>query len=226
MNTSLADFVRLHMGLRINEIKNRPVMMYNNYIPFNDRLNDTLIVNLAKIASECGIKQFEIDCGWHTTQANIGKSVSWISNTGDWMVDKTKFPDGLKPVFDEIRKEGMEPGLWISVGSAAGKSKVFQDHPEWAVRNEKGESVDLHTNGGVDLNTMCFGTEWTGYIKKKICHLCFRVKKFESVFQKRLETSTWKKMGTGDGVAVLDVRADRQVAGRRGGIAHREGAVA
>ena len=171
MNTSLTDFVRIHMGLRINEIKKRPVMMYNNYIPFNDRISDTLIINLAKIASECGIKQFEIDCGWHTTQQNIGKSVSWVSSTGDWLVDKTKFPDGLKPVFDEIRKAGMEPGLWISVGSAAGKSKVFQDHPEWAVRNEKGESVDLHTNGGVDLNTMCFGTEWTGYIKKKIIDL-------------------------------------------------------
>ena len=31
--------------------------------------------------------------------------------------------------------------------------------------------------------------------------MCFQVKKFESVFQKRLETLTWKKMGTGDGVA-------------------------
>lgn len=171
MNTTLADFVRRHMGLRINEIKKRPSMMYNNYVPFYDSFNDTLLVNLAKIASECGIKQFEIDCGWHTTQPNIGKSVSWISNTGDWIVDKTKFPDGLKPVFDEIRKVGMEPGLWISVGSTAGNSKVFQNHPEWAVRNEKGESVDLHTNGGVDLNTMCFGTEWTAYIKKKILDL-------------------------------------------------------
>ena len=67
-----------------------------------------------------------------------GKKVSWIANTGDWIVDKTKFPNGLKPVFDEIRKAGMEPGLWISVGSAASASKVFKDHPEWAVRDERG----------------------------------------------------------------------------------------
>jgi alpha-galactosidase len=38
MNTSLADFVRRHMGLRINEIKKRPKVMYNNYIPFFDTL--------------------------------------------------------------------------------------------------------------------------------------------------------------------------------------------
>ena len=138
MNTSLSDFVRRHMGLRINEIKKRPTVMYNNYVPFDDRFNDTLIVSLAKAASECGVKQFEIDCGWHTAQDNIGKKVSWVANTGDWIVDKTKFPNGLKPVFDEIRKAGMEPGLWISVGSAASASKVFKDHPEWAVRDESG----------------------------------------------------------------------------------------
>jgi alpha-galactosidase len=171
MNTSLADFVRRHMGLRINEITKRPTVMYNNYVPFDDRLNDTLIVTLAKVASECGVKQFEIDCGWHIAQDNISKKVSWIANTGDWIVDKTKFPNGLKPVFDEIRKGGMEPGLWLSVGSAASASKVFKDHPEWSVRGENGEPVNLHTAGDYDLNTMCFGTEWTGYIKKKILDL-------------------------------------------------------
>ncbi len=171
MNTSLADFVRRHMGLRINEIGKRPTIMYNNYVPFNDNFKDTLLVTLSNLASECGIKQFEIDCGWHTSEGNTGKSVSWIENTGDWIPDDAKFPNGLKPVFDTIRRNGMEPGLWISVGSSSGKSKVFHDHPEWAVRNEKGVPVDLHTTGGIDLNTMCFGTEWTGYIKKKILDL-------------------------------------------------------
>ena len=171
MNTSLADFVRRHMGLRINEIGKRPTIMYNNYVPFNDNFKDTLLVTLSNLASECGIKQFEIDCGWHTTEGNTGKSVSWIENTGDWIPDNSKFPNGLKPVFDVIRRNGMEPGLWISVGSSSSKSKVFHDHPEWAVRNEKGAPVDLHTTGGIDLNTMCFGTEWSGYIKKKILDL-------------------------------------------------------
>ncbi len=175
MNTSLADFVRRHMGLRINEINKRPTVMYNNYVPFDDRITDTLLITLAKIASECGVKQFEIDCGWFTSQGTEGKNVSWLSSTGDWIVDKTKFPDGLKPVFDEIRKGGMEPGLWISIGSAATTSQVFRDHPEWAIRNEKGEPVNNHSKGDYDLNTMCFGTEWSDYIKKKILDLVHEV---------------------------------------------------
>jgi alpha-galactosidase len=171
MNTALADFTRRHMGLRINEIPKRPTIMYNNYVPFDDHFNDTLLLQLSRVAAECGIKQFEIDCGWYTTEGNKGKPVSWIENTGDWIPDSVKFSRGLKPVFDSIRKRGMEPGLWISVGSASASSKVFKEHPEWAVRDEKGNPVNRHTPGGIDLNTMCFGTNWSDYIKGKILDL-------------------------------------------------------
>ena len=119
-----------------------------------------------------GVSHFTIDAGWYTTHKNIGKKISWIDNLGDYIVDKTKFPNGLKPVFDEIRKMGMKPGLWISVSGAAKTSKVLQDHPEWAVRNEKGEFLNLHSSGtGGDHWTMCFGTEWADFIKKKILDL-------------------------------------------------------
>ena len=171
MNTALADFTRRHMGLRINEIPQRPTIMYNNYVPFDDHFNDTLLLQLSRTAAEVGIKQFEIDCGWHTTEGNKGKPVSWIENTGDWIPDSLKFSKGLKPVFDSIRQRGMEPGLWISVGSASKTSKVFREHPEWAARDEKGQPVNLHTTDGIDLNTMCFGTDWSDYIKNKILDL-------------------------------------------------------
>lgn len=171
MNTALTDFTRRHMGLRIHEIPKRPTIMYNNYVPFDDHFTDTLLLQLSTVASQCGIKQFEIDCGWYTTGGNKGKPVSWIENTGDWIPDSVKFSRGLKPVFDSIRKGGMEPGLWISVGSASATAMVFKEHPEWAVRNEKGEPVNRHTPGGIDLNTMCFGTDWLNYIKNKILQL-------------------------------------------------------
>lgn len=171
MNGALADYLRRHMGLRINEIAKRPDVMYNNYVPFYDQFNDTLLLQLAETAAETGITQFEIDCGWYVAKDNIGKNEDWMVNTGDWIVDKKKFPNGLKPVFNRIKALGMEPGLWISVGSAAGKSAVFQQHPEWAIRNEKGKTVDRHNPFVLDLNTMCFGTNWKGYIKKKILDL-------------------------------------------------------
>lgn len=173
MNNELADFQRRHMGFRIFENKKRPVFMYNNYRPFGSEFNDTLLISLAKAAAESGIRQFEVDCGWHTTEGNIGKKVEWIANTGDWLVDKRKFPNGLEPVLDIVRRLGMEPGLWMSVGSAAGTSNVFKQHPEWAALDKNGRPSDLHDPSSYnwDLNTMCFGTGWKEYTKNKILEL-------------------------------------------------------
>ncbi len=169
MNNELADFERRYMGLRLFENNNRPTFMYNNYRPFGSQFNDTLLISLAKAAAESGIHQFEVDCGWHTAEGNTGKKVEWIANTGDWIVDKMKFPNGLKP--DTVRKLGMEPGLWISVGSAASASRVFKDHPEWAALDKNGHPGNFHDISNWDLNTMCFGTGWKEYIKDKISRL-------------------------------------------------------
>jgi alpha-galactosidase len=171
MNTTLADFTRRHMGLRIYENKYLPTFMYNNYVPFNDKFNDTLLISVAKAASECGIRQFVIDCGWHMNVGNIGKKANWYENCGDFEVDKKKFPNGLKPVFDEARKLGMEPGLWISVGTTAKTAKAYKEHPEWLIRDKDGNAVSIHDPWGSDAITACHGTEYTEYIKGKILSL-------------------------------------------------------
>ncbi len=174
MNTSLADFVRRHMGLRINHIRERPIFMYNTWRSFRQEVNDS-VLSVAKVASEIGVSHFTIDDGWFITKGNIGKEKitrSHHGNVGDWIVDTAKFSSGLKPVCDEIRKLGMEPGLWISIATAATTSEVFQNHPEWVVRDEKGDLVNLHSSGKPgDTYTMCLGTGWVGYIKKKILDL-------------------------------------------------------
>ncbi len=171
MNTSLADFERRHMGLRIFEFRNRPVIAFNTWRGYRDKFNDSTIIMAGKAAAECGIQHFTIDVGWYVTEGNINKNLSWDVNLGDWIINRTIFPQGLKPVFLETKKMGIESGLWISVGTASrSSSKVYKDHPEWAVKDEKGDPADLHS-GGSEMTTMCFGTEWKDYIKNKILEI-------------------------------------------------------
>ena len=172
MNTSLADFERRHMGLRIFEYKNRPVIAYNTWVPFRSDFNDSLVIDVSKAAAECGVQLFTIDAGWHVTEGNIGKKLAWHVNVGDWIVDEIKFPNGLKPVFAETKKMGIGSGLWISVGTVSSNTaKVLKGHPEWAVEGENGNCVNLHSTGKDDMTTMCFGTDWKDYIKNKILGL-------------------------------------------------------
>ncbi len=151
LNTAVPDFVRKYMGIRISKLNEKPTFVYNTWVPFQKNINEQLVMELAKSAASAGMKEFIIDDGWQ-------------ENYGDWVIDKKKFPNGLKPVFDYIKSLGMKPGLWISVGSASSTSKVFKTHPEWFVLDEKGLPANLHTEDNT-MRTACFGTGWYGYIK-------------------------------------------------------------
>lgn len=153
MNTAIPDFVRKHMGIRLSVLKEKPTFVYNTWNPFKTDINEKLIMELAKAAADAGMKEFVIDDGWE-------------DNLGDWGVDKAKFPNGLKPVFDYIKSLGMKPGLWVSVGSASSVSKVYHKHPEWFVHDRHGQYANLQIEGEeMDVRSACFSTGWKDYIR-------------------------------------------------------------
>lgn len=157
LNTRVPDFVRKHMGIRLAELKEKPTFVYNTWIPFGRNINEQLVRELAKAAAVAGMKEFIIDDGWQ-------------ESFGDWVIDKKKFPNGLKPVFDYIKSLGMKPGLWVTLGSASPSSRVFKEHPEWFVHDENGRTTNLHTEDN-SLRTACLGTGWYNFIKDILMRL-------------------------------------------------------
>jgi len=152
LNTSVPDFVRKYMGIRLSELKEKPTFVYNTWEPFYKNINEKLVMELAKAAADAGMKEFVIDDGWQDSY-------------GDWGIDYKKFPSGLKPVFDYIKSLGMKPGLWVSIGSASPESKVYKAHPEWFVLDKSGTPTSLHAPYDKEKYTACFGTGWYDYIK-------------------------------------------------------------
>jgi alpha-galactosidase len=152
LNTAVPDFVRKFMGIRLSELTEKPTFVYNTWEPFYKNINEKLVMELAKAASDAGMKEFVIDDGWQDSY-------------GDWGIDTKKFPNGLKPVFDYIKSLGMKPGLWVSIGSASPESKVFKTHPEWFVIDKNGKPTSLHAPDDKEKYTACFGTAWYDYIK-------------------------------------------------------------
>lgn len=152
LNTVVPDFVRKHMGIRLSELVQKPTFVYNTWEPFNKAINEKLVKELAKSAADAGMKEFIIDDGWS-------------DNYGDWTIDKVKFPNGLKPLFDYIKSLGMKPGLWVSVGSASTASKVYKQHPEWFVLDKNQQPYNLHWEDST-MVTACFSTGWKDYIKE------------------------------------------------------------
>lgn len=161
---AVSDYVRKHMGVRVEQIAGKPMFVYNTWIPFLTQIDAKLVRELADAAAECGVEEFVIDDGW---QINVSDGKY---GRGDWVVDETKFPGGLKPVFDYIKSKGMRPGLWLSLAWADPTSAPLKEHPEWFVKDRSGKIANLHTNRG-KTRTACMATPWREYIRDKILGL-------------------------------------------------------
>lgn len=151
LSSDIPDFVRKHMGIRLSGYERKPTFVYNTWEPFQKAIDEKLVTELATAAAAAGAKTFVIDDGWQDVY-------------GDWNVDRKKFPNGLRPVMDHIKRLGMKPGLWISIGSAETGSRVFREHPEWFVRNPEGRPYSVHGDFDTDKMTACMSTGWRGYM--------------------------------------------------------------
>jgi alpha-galactosidase len=77
-------------------------------------------------------KQFDIvpevcwvDAGWYE-----GKE-GWWEGVGNWMVDKKRFPSGLKPVSDAAHAAGAKFLLWFELERVRKGTRFEQEHPDW-----------------------------------------------------------------------------------------------
>jgi len=60
----------------------------------------------------------------------------------------------------------MQPGLWVSVGSASPQPKMYQQHPVWFVKDKDQQFANLHITGvQQQIKSACFSTGWSNYVK-------------------------------------------------------------
>ncbi len=70
---------------------------------------------------------FWLDAGWFTDSHKIGFDAA----TGNWSVDKERFPNGLKPVTDHAHKLGIKFMLWFEPERVVKNTWLAKEHPEW-----------------------------------------------------------------------------------------------
>jgi alpha-galactosidase len=65
----------------------------------------------------------------------------YFIHRGDWTTPSRMFPHGMKFLANKIKDAGFKPGIWLSPFQISGGSKVFKDHPDWTIRDEKGKPI-------------------------------------------------------------------------------------
>jgi alpha-galactosidase len=74
----------------------------------------------------------------HLVQIDDG----YQKQVGDWLKNAPVFPDGVAPLCESIKENGLMPGLWMAPFIVHPKSDLMQEHPEWILRDKKGKPVN------------------------------------------------------------------------------------
>ncbi|MCB1455812.1 MAG: alpha-galactosidase [Nitratireductor sp.] len=123
---------KLHAHVRARVLKfpvpskPRPVTV-NTWEAIYFRHEHDALVELANAAADIGAERFVLDDGWFRGRNDD------TSSLGDWYPDEAKYPDGLEPIASHVRSLGMEFGLWVEPEMVNPRSRLFEEHPDWAL---------------------------------------------------------------------------------------------
>ena len=74
---------------------------------------------------------FWLDAGWHTGADDYKNGHNWASTTGNWTIDKKRFPQGMKPVSDAAHKAGAKFMLWFEPERVVKGTEWAEKHKKW-----------------------------------------------------------------------------------------------
>ncbi len=98
---------------------------------FNDYMNclfgdptEAKELPLIQSAASAGCEYYVIDCGWYAPEG-------WGDTFGAWEPSATRWPHGIKYVFDKVRNAGMIPGLWLEFEVSGPRSALASKPDDW-----------------------------------------------------------------------------------------------
>lgn len=77
----------------------------------------------------------------------------WQQDIGDWEANE-KFPSGMQALAEKIKSTGRRAGLWLAPFLVAKSSRLYHEHKDWLLRDEKGQLVSAGFNWGQQLYTL------------------------------------------------------------------------
>ncbi|MFF1573477.1 alpha-galactosidase [Leifsonia sp. NPDC058292] len=102
----------------------RPVILNTWEAVYFDH-DETRLQNLADVAAGIGVERFVLDDGWFHERRSDDAGL------GDWFVDRTVWPQGLHPLVNRVRANGMQFGLWVEPEMINLDSDLARTHPDW-----------------------------------------------------------------------------------------------
>ena len=104
--------------------RERPVLL-NSWEMCYFNVSEEKMLNVIQKAADLGFELVVLDDGW------FGRRNSSKSSLGDWEVNTEKFPNGLTPLLEYARKNGILFGIWFEPEMISPDSALMRAHPDW-----------------------------------------------------------------------------------------------
>ncbi len=128
MSRTFHDLYRDHLINPNFAKKPRPIVINNWEGTYFDFTEEKLCAMIESVKGK-GIDTFVLDDGW------FGHRDNDYSSLGDWFVYEKKLPNGLKPIAQCCRRNGLKFGLWFEPEMVNRDSVLFETHPEWTIQS-------------------------------------------------------------------------------------------
>ncbi len=127
LSGQLHSFIREHIVRGVWKRRPRPVLL-NSWEACYFKIDEKKLLQLAKAGKEAGIELFVMDDGWF-----LGRNDD-TSSLGDWEADPKKLPGGIASLSKKINDLGMDFGIWVEPEMISENSRLYKEHPDWAMK--------------------------------------------------------------------------------------------
>lgn len=109
-------------------------------------VSEHAVIEMMNLSADLGIELYVMDDGWFGN----GDTARTTDHTGlgDWQLNQTRFPSGLRPVVQAGINKNVAFGIWFEPEMINPKSELFKSHPEWVMR-VPGRELNLQRNQAV-----------------------------------------------------------------------------
>lgn len=131
-------FDRYFAKMNVKPLTDKKIKGYTSWYNYYQNISEDIILrDLEAISKKTDkVNTFQIDDGYQTA-------------VGDWLsINKTKFPNGMKPIVEKIHAKGWQAGLWLAPFGAQKGSKLACEHLDWLVKGKNGKPIMVGANWG------------------------------------------------------------------------------
>jgi len=142
---------KLHSWARNYKIldgKGNRLTLLNNWEATYFDFNEQKLFQLLKDTRNLGVDLFLLDDGWF---ANKYPRNGDTAGLGDWAPNKSKLPNGISSLVKEAGNNGVKFGIWVEPEMVNPKSELYEQHPDWVVKEPKREEHYFRNQLVLDL---------------------------------------------------------------------------